>query len=298
MKLVSFGPDEARLGIVIDDRVVPTGALGPSLPPTMAALFANWPSGIAALDEEWRAAVAAAGAAAAGGVSGGVALRDVELLAPVPRPGKIVAAAVNYRSHGSEQNHEPPSHPVFFAKFPTAVIGSGAQIRWSPTLTSAVDWEAELAVVIGRTCRRVSAVDALAYVAGYTCLNDVSARDLQYADKQFVRAKSLDTFCPMGPWLVTADEIPDPQALRVRCLVNGELMQDASTSDMVFGVAELISTCSAAFTLEPGDVIATGTPAGVGWFREPRRTLHDGDEVVVEIERIGRLVNTCREEDA
>ncbi|HEY7025602.1 MAG TPA: fumarylacetoacetate hydrolase family protein, partial [Candidatus Limnocylindrales bacterium] len=206
------------------------------------------------------------------------------------------AAAVNYRSHGAEQNREPPDHPVFFAKFPTSIIGSGDEIRWSPELTQAVDFEAELAVVIGRRCRRVGVESALEYVAGYTCLNDVSARDLQYADKQFVRGKSLDTFCPMGPWLVTPDEIPDPQNLAIRCFVNGELMQDGNTADMVFSVAELISFCSQAFTLEPGDVIATGTPAGVGWFREPKRMLKDGDEVVVEIERIGRLVNRCVEE--
>jgi 5-carboxymethyl-2-hydroxymuconate isomerase len=159
-----------------------------------------------------------------------------------------------------------------------------------------VDFEAELAVVIGRTCRRVDAADALDFVAGYTCLNDVSARDLQYSDRQFVRAKSLDTFCPMGPWLVTADEISNPQSLAIRCLVNGDVMQSASTADMVFSVAELVSFCSRAFTLEPGDVIATGTPSGVGWFREPRRMLRNGDIVEVEIERIGRLVNRCREE--
>jgi 2-keto-4-pentenoate hydratase/2-oxohepta-3-ene-1,7-dioic acid hydratase in catechol pathway len=127
-------------------------------------------------------------------------------------------------------------------------------------------------------------------------MNDVSARDLQYSDKQFVRAKSLDTFGPMGPWLVTADEIPDPQTLDIRCLVNGTVMQDSNTADMVFGVAELVSFCSRAFTLEPGDVIATGTPGGVGWFREPKRMLRHGDEVVVEIERVGRLVNRCVEE--
>ena len=166
-----------------------------------------------------------------------------------------------------------------------------------PRLTQAVDLEAELAVVIGRPCRRVEPVAALEYVAGYTCLNDVSARDLQYSDRQFVRAKSLDTFCPMGPWLVSADEIGDPQALRITSRINGQLMQDSSTADMVFSVAELIAFCSQAFSLEPGDVIATGTPAGVGWFREPKRMLHDGDFVEVEIERIGVLRNRCVEED-
>ncbi len=300
MKLVSFRTQAAfsgepgradRLGIVAGERVVPSSALAAEVPQTMAELLADWPAGVAAL----QAAVAAAGWAS-GAAAEGLELATVELLAPVPRPGKIVAAGVNYHSHGDEQSVAPPDHPVLFAKLPTAVVGHGAGIRWSPALTGAVDFEAELAVVIGRLCRRVAVAEALDYVCGYTCLNDVSARDLQFSDKQFVRGKSLDTFCPMGPWLVTADEIPDPQALRVRCLVNGEVMQDASTAEMVFGVAELVSFCSQAFTLEPGDVIATGTPAGVGWFREPKRMLGDGDEVVVEIERIGRLVNRCREE--
>jgi 2-keto-4-pentenoate hydratase/2-oxohepta-3-ene-1,7-dioic acid hydratase in catechol pathway len=228
----------------------------------------------------------------------GLALAEQQLLAPLPRPGKILAAGVNYRSHGDEQNREPPDHPVLFAKMPTAVIGHRGEIRWSSRLTQGVDFEAELAVVIGRRCRRVGEAEALDYVAGYTCLNDVSARDLQYSDKQFVRGKSLDSFCPIGPWLVTPDEVPDPQALRVRGLRNGTVMQDASTAEMIFSVAYLISFCSQAMTLEPGDVIATGTPAGVGWFREPKVLLGDGDEVIVDIEGIGRLVNTCRVEDA
>lgn len=286
MRLVSFGPT-AELGIVTaDEQVLPVALLGADLPHTMVQLLVDWDTGLAELG----AAVASA--------TGSVPLADLELTAPIPRPGKILAAGVNYRSHGEEQNREPPDHPVMFAKMPTAVVGHGAEIRWSSSLTQAVDFEAELAVVIGRICRRVSPADALHYVAGYTCLNDVSARDLQYTDKQFVRAKSLDTFCPIGPWLVTADEVPDPQALPIRCLVNGDVMQQASTADMIFSVAELVSFCSQAMTLEPGDVVATGTPAGVGWFREPKVLLKDGDEVVVEIDGIGRLVNTCRIESA
>jgi 2-keto-4-pentenoate hydratase/2-oxohepta-3-ene-1,7-dioic acid hydratase in catechol pathway len=295
VKLVSFRSPQAfagepgrgdRLGILVGDRVVPTSALDPDLPGTMAELLAGMPSSLLRLR------------AAAPGASRGVDLAQVELLAPVPRPGKIVAVGVNYSSHAHEQNREPPDHPVLFAKLTTSVIGDGAEIRWDPRLTQAVDLEAELAVVIGRTCRRVSRASALEYVLGYTCLNDVTARDLQYADRQFVRGKSLDTFCPLGPAVVTADEVGDPQTLRLRSLVNGEVMQDTSTADMIFRVAELISFCSQAFTLEPGDVLTTGTPAGVGWFREPKRLLHDGDEVVVEIERVGRLVNRCREESA
>ena len=171
-----------------------------------------------------------------------------------------------------------------------------AAISWDPALTAQVDFEAELAVVIGRTARRVDEAEALDYVLGYTCLDDVSARDLQFGDGQWTRGKSLDTFCPMGPALVTADEVPDPQALAIECRVNGEVMQQATTADMFFGVAAIISHCSQAFTLEPGDVIATGTPGGVGIFRDPPVLLADGDVVTVEIEGIGRLSNPCRHE--
>jgi 2-keto-4-pentenoate hydratase/2-oxohepta-3-ene-1,7-dioic acid hydratase in catechol pathway len=224
----------------------------------------------------------------------GQPLASAELLAPVPRPGKVVAIGRNYRDHAAEEGAEPPPAPLIFAKWPSAVIAHGADIRWDPALTSQVDYEAELAVVIGRRARLVSTGEALDYVLGYTCLNDVSARDLQFGDGQWVRGKSLDTFCPMGPVIVTADEITDPQDLAIRCLVNDEVMQEASTSDMYFSVAEIVSHCSQAFTLEPGDVIATGTPSGVGAFRSPPRFLGDGDRVAVEIDVIGRLENVCR----
>ena len=299
MKLVSYRTPPAfagepgradNLGIAVGDRLVAVSSLGRELPTTMAALLAGMPGSQVELERAWQAA---GGRAAA---DMGIPFNEVELLAPVPRPGKVVAAGVNYKTHASEGGRDAPDHPILFAKLTTSVIGHGGEIRWDPRLAHAVDFEAELAVVIGRTCRRVNEAEALDYVGGYTCLNDVSARDLQFSDRQFVRSKSLDTFCPMGPWLVTPDEVGDPQSLRVRCLVNGEVMQDASTSEMVFGVAQLVSFCSQAFTLEPGDVIATGTPSGVGWFREPKRMLGEGDEVVVDIERVGRLVNVCREE--
>jgi 2,4-didehydro-3-deoxy-L-rhamnonate hydrolase len=217
----------------------------------------------------------------------------LRLMAPVPRPGKVVAIGRNYRAHAEEEGVDPPAAPLIFAKWPSSIVGSQEPIRWDPLLTQQVDYEAELAVVIGRTARRVSVDDALMYVLGYTALNDVSARDLQFSDGQWVRGKSLDTFCPMGPALVTADEIGDPQALAIACSVNGEFVQDAHTSQMYFGVAEVISYCSQAFTLEPGDVIATGTPSGVGVFRDPPRFLEDGDIVAVEIDGIGRLENQC-----
>jgi 2-keto-4-pentenoate hydratase/2-oxohepta-3-ene-1,7-dioic acid hydratase in catechol pathway len=224
----------------------------------------------------------------------GRSLAEADLLAPMPRPGKIVAIGRNYREHAAEEGVEPPAAPLIFAKWPSSVVGPGAEIRWDPALTSQVDYEAELAVVIGRRARRIDAADALDHVFGYTCLNDVSARDLQFGDGQWVRGKSLDTFCPMGPVLVTADEIGDPQDLAISCTVGDERLQEARTSAMYFGIAEIISYCSQSFTLEPGDVIATGTPGGVGVFRKPPRFLADGDRVVVEIERIGRLENICR----
>ncbi len=206
-------------------------------------------------------------------------------------PGKIVAIGLNYLDHIRESGLEPPGQPLVFAKFPSSVIGPGQEIRLPLGLTERVDWEVELAVVIGTRARNVDAADALGHVFGYTVANDVSARDLQFGDGQWVRGKSLDTFCPVGPVVVTADEIPDPQALRLTCRVNGELMQDASTELMVFGVAELISHCSRSFTLEPGDLLLTGTPWGCGEFMEPRRSLAPGDVVECEIGGIGTLRN-------
>lgn len=212
---------------------------------------------------------------------------------PIERPGKIVCVGLNYRAHAVEQNREPPDRPVLFAKWATALIGPGEPIRL-PSISRAIDHEAELGVVIGERVRGVSAADALGVVRGYLCANDVSARDLQRADRQFTRAKSLDTFCPVGPTLVPAAEVPDPQALRIRCLVNGEVRQDSSTADMVFTVAELIAFASEAITLEPGDLLLTGTPGGVGEFRDPPVYLRDGDEVTVEIEGVGTLTNPVR----
>ena len=206
----------------------------------------------------------------------------------IERPGKIVAIGLNYMDHAKESGAKPPERPLVFAKFPTAVINHEEQIRIPRKLTERVDWEVELAVIIGREATRVSEQDALSYVRGYTVANDVSARDLQFADGQWVRAKSLDTFCPLGPKVV---ELDDPQNLKLATRVNGETMQDSSTSQMIFGVAELISFCSHSFTLEPGDLILTGTPWGVGEFMDPKRSLQDGDVVECEIEGIGVLRN-------
>jgi 2-keto-4-pentenoate hydratase/2-oxohepta-3-ene-1,7-dioic acid hydratase in catechol pathway len=215
-------------------------------------------------------------------------------LAPVSNPSKVVAIGLNYVDHATEATLEPPKQPLVFAKFPSSIIGPDETIAWSRSLTDGVDYEAELAVVIGRPARNVAVADALDHVFGYTCLNDVSARDLQFGDGQWVRGKSLDTFCPIGPWIVTADEIPDPQALAISCRIGEDVLQTGTTADMIFGVAELISRLSRSFTLVTGDVIATGTPPGVGWFRTPRRLLGSGDVVTVEIERIGALSNPVR----
>ena len=218
-------------------------------------------------------------------------LDSLRLLSPVAAPQKIIAIGLNYAGHARESGLEPPKAPVAFVKTPNSIIGPGDEIRYAKDDTAEVDYEAELAVVIGRRARRVSEADALGHVFGYTCCNDVSARDAQFADGQWVRGKSFDTFCPLGPWIVTADEIPDPQALRIACRVNGETLQDSNTGEMIFGVAEIVSYLSRFITLEPGDVIATGTPFGVGFARTPPVFLLNGDVVDVEIEGVGTLTN-------
>jgi 2-keto-4-pentenoate hydratase/2-oxohepta-3-ene-1,7-dioic acid hydratase in catechol pathway len=284
-------PAGETLGVVAGDAWRPASDVLHGGPRTMADLIGLGPDGLTDL------ATAASAANSSSSPPAQVALSETELLAPVPRPGKVVAIGRNYREHTDEEGVEPPSAPLVFAKWPSSVIGHGGDIRWDPGLTAQVDYEAELGVVIGRRARHVSEDGALDHVLGYTCINDVSARDLQFGDGQWVRGKSLDTFCPMGPVLVTADEIGDPQDLEITCRVGDEVLQDARTSQMYFSVAQIISYLSRSFTLEPGDVIATGTPGGVGVFREPQRFLGDGELVTVEIERIGRLENACRFED-
>ena len=212
---------------------------------------------------------------------------------PIDRPQKIVCIGLNYRDHAEEQGTELPAAPLLFAKWPNTLIGPGEPIV-IPPITKQVDYEAELGVVIGERVRRASVENALEAVAGFLCLNDVSARDLQFSDGQWVRGKSLDTFCPVGPELVPAADVPDPQALAIRAVVNGEVLQDSHTSNMIFSVAEIVAHVSRAITLEPGDLIATGTPAGVGAFREPPVWLEPGDEVTIEIEGVGALTNPVR----
>jgi 2-keto-4-pentenoate hydratase/2-oxohepta-3-ene-1,7-dioic acid hydratase in catechol pathway len=290
VRLISCRTDSGEtLGVITGERWIAALDLVPDGPATMADLLND---GAGAMTRVREAAVPERILAE------GRPTARLELLAPVPRPGKVVAIGRNYRAHAEEEGVAPPDAPLIFAKWPSSVVGPGAEISWDPALTGQVDYEAELAVVIGRRARHVSEIEALAYVAGYTCLNDVSARDLQFGDGQWVRGKSLDTFCPTGPVLVTSDEIEDPQDLSICCTVNGDRVQEANTSQMYFSVAKIVSYCSSAFTLEPGDVIATGTPAGVGVFRDPPRFLGAGDTVAVEIERIGRLENRCAFESA
>ena len=208
---------------------------------------------------------------------------------PIPRPGKIVCVGLNYRDHAEEQGAALPEAPLLFAKFTTALIGPGDAIVIPPTVTKC-DYEAELGVVLGMTVKQVSKENALEAVAGYVVANDVSARDLQFGDGQWTRGKSPDTFCPVGPLVPRAD-VPDPRALPIRALLNGEVVQNSTTANLVFGVDEVISYASQTATLEAGDLILTGTPAGVGIFRKPPRLLEPGDEIAIEIDGVGSLTN-------
>jgi len=221
-------------------------------------------------------------------------LDEVKLAAPVTRPSKIIAIGLNYKDHAEENKMEIPENPIVFAKFPSSLLEPNGTITWSEAVSRKVDFEAELAVIIGKKVYKCAETDANQAVFGYTCGNDVSARDHQREDGQWIRGKSLDTFCPLGPWIVTADEIPDPHKLGIQCIVNNEVMQSSNTDQLIFGVPRLVSFLSRHFTLLPGDIILTGTAGGVGVFRRPQVFLKDGDEVIVEIEGIGRLVNLCK----
>ncbi|MCP1675141.1 2-keto-4-pentenoate hydratase/2-oxohepta-3-ene-1,7-dioic acid hydratase in catechol pathway [Natronocella acetinitrilica] len=227
-----------------------------------------------------------------------VALDTVTLLAPIPEPRRnVMCLGLNYADHAAEASRASgketrlPEHPVVFTKATTAVTGPGSEILLEPDVTEQLDWEAELAFVIGRGGRHIQREHALDHVFGYTIVNDLSARDIQFRHKQFFLGKSLEGACPMGPWITTADAIADPQTLDIRCRVNGELKQHSNTSNMLFGVAEIIAVLSGIMRLLPGDVIATGTPDGVGFARNPPEYLRAGDEVECEIAGLGVLRN-------
>ena len=221
-------------------------------------------------------------------------LEEVRFAPAVSTPSKIIALGLNYLDHAKESKGAIPKVPLIFAKFPNSLVGHKESIAWREDITKKVDFEAELAVVMGTKVYRCEEKEAMDHVFGYCCANDVSARDLQFGDGQWVRGKSLDTFCPLGPWIVSRDEIPDPHSLEIKTILNGTTMQDSSTTMMIFKIPQVVHFIARHLTLLPGDIILTGTPHGVGTFREPSIYLKDGDEVIVDIEKVGRLVNTCK----
>jgi 2-keto-4-pentenoate hydratase/2-oxohepta-3-ene-1,7-dioic acid hydratase in catechol pathway len=225
------------------------------------------------------------------GIKKDIILSHRTLDAPLRNPSKIVAIGLNYFDHAKESKMEIPKSPLVFAKFNNSITGPTDPIIIPLKITQQVDYEAELGVIIGKKAKNIEKEEALDYVFGYTILNDVSARDIQFSDKQWVRSKSLDTFCPMGPVIVTKDEIPDPQNLELGCSINGVTLQQDNTKNMTFSVAELISQLSHSFTFEPGDIIATGTPRGVGFSRTPPVFLKSGDVICTWIKGIGEIIN-------
>ncbi len=281
MRLCTFLADgEARLGAETAAGIVDLNAVDPALPATLRALLEAGEDGLA------RAARALAGA----GASHVRARAAVTLLPPIPNPSKIVCIGLNYRDHAAEVKLDLPEFVTIFAKWPNTLIGDGAPIV-IPRESHRVDYEAELAFVIGARARRVPEDRAFEVIAGYTCFNDVSVRDYQSRTSQWTIGKVFDTHGPCGPVLVTRDEIADPGNLRISCSIGGEMLQDSSTAQMVFSVPRIVAELTAVMTLEPGDIVATGTPAGVGTSRQPRRWIRPGERVRVEIERIGALEN-------
>jgi len=285
MRLVSFEDQgQVRLGAIRkageQELVFDLNRIDPHLQEQMIAFLEGGELGLS------RAAKALADAP----IAAGLALESVKLKAPIPRPGKIVAIGQNYLMHAAESNAGASQYPIIFAKYNNTVIGPGEAIVL-PKISQKIDYEGELAVVIGKRCKAVAVSEALRCIAGYMPMNDVTARDYQKITSQWTVGKSFDTFAPMGPALVTADEVGDPQNINLRLTINGEELQSANTGTMIFPIAQLIATITAVMTLDPGDVIATGTPAGVGMARTPPRWLRPGDVVRVEIDGIGVLEN-------
>jgi 2-keto-4-pentenoate hydratase/2-oxohepta-3-ene-1,7-dioic acid hydratase in catechol pathway len=279
MKLASFetGGRES-IGIVVGDALIDFARAAPDLPSDMRDLIRMWPE----VEQTVRALPQQAEA--------DVPLTGVRLLAPVPRPQKILAIGLNYDDHISETGREKPKQQTWFSKMPSAVNGPHDPVQL-PKASSQLDYEAELVFVIGERCRHVKKEDAASVVFGYCAGNDVSVRDWQFATGQFVLGKSFDTHAPFGPWIVTPDEIGDPHALGIRCFVNGEKRQESNTGHLIFNVFDQIAWLSQVLTLEPGDVIYTGTPAGVGFAMKPPKFLQAGDVVRVEIDKIGAIEN-------
>ncbi|WP_256300731.1 fumarylacetoacetate hydrolase family protein [Haloarchaeobius salinus] len=290
MRIGQYSTDgvDPWVGVLHDDHVVNVAEAGTEagvdIPQTTTDLLDTW---------RWREKVDLAVEYAAATGTGRYEPADLDRHAPVTGPEKVVCVGLNYRDHAEEGDNPIPESPVLFSKFPTCVAGPEDSISWDPDLTGKVDYEAELVAVIGREARRVDRDEAIDYVAGFLVGNDVSARDLQHGDGQWVRGKSLDGFAPIGPELVTTDEVSDPHDLGIYAEVNGERLQDSSTSNLIFGIDELVSFCSQAFTLTPGDLLFTGTPPGVGVYRDPPVLLADGDEVTIGVEELGELTNDC-----
>ncbi len=285
MRLVTFGSGEGlRVGVVSGDGVVDLARVAQG---KEAEWFTSMETLLAAGEPALRLARKLGET-----VAQRLLLSALRLGAPVPRPTKIIALGFNYHEHAEEFSTKAPEAPLLFAKYPNSICGPFDPIVLpSGDEEPQVDYEAELAVVIARRCKRVSAVRAMEVVAGYMALNDVSERRWQFGDKQWTRGKSPDTFCPIGPWLVTPDEVPDPHALGIRSRVNGELRQNSNTSLLVHRIPKLIEYCSASMTLEPGDIIATGTPRGVGMHFKPPAFLKPGDVVEIEIDGVGAIRN-------
>ena len=282
MRLASYGPQgQERAGVIIGDEVVDINFSNPRLPASWEEVFAQKLLGEAAYS--------------APGGSYRKRLADVRLGPPVFKPTKIICLGLAYAAHAAEGWENAPPEPQLFCKAPSALAGPHDDIVY-PKQVEKLDYEVELAIIIGERAKHVSEKEALSVVAGYTVLNDVSARCAQFGDKQWFRGKSFDTFCPMGPYIVTTDEIPAPGQLVLRCWVNGEIRQEASTKELLFSLEKIVSYVSSQMTLLPGDVIATGTPEGVGIFREPPLLLFPGDVVEMEIAAIGRLRNRVVEE--
>lgn len=292
MKLVTYQTTKhSKIGLMLADQIVDLQATysampdtDASMPDSMIDLLAEGDAGLAKV----RAVLDHVQADGAGRYD---SIENVTLLPPVLNPGKVLALGRNYAAHAAEGGSAPPDFPMLFHKTAGSLLGAGGTII-IPPVTSKVDYEAELVVIIGRECKEVSEADALDYVAGYTVGNDVSARDLQRRTTQFTAGKMLDTFGPIGPALVTSDELSDPSNLQIQARLNGEVMQDSNTKMMIFNVPFTVSYISQIVALQPGDVIFTGTPEGVGFARNPPVWLKEGDEITIEVERVGVLTNT------
>ncbi|GAA6157337.1 hypothetical protein NBRC116588_28100 [Pyruvatibacter sp. HU-CL02332] len=283
MKLATFTHGgTTRIGKVVDDKIIDLSKADPSLPTDMISFLA---AGDAAMAAAQKADSADA-----------IALSDVTLEAPIMKPGKVMAIGLNYGDHVKESGLDTPENQIWFTKSPTGCVGEGADVL-KPAVSDMVDWEAELVLVVGKRARNVPRDRAHEIVAGYCCGNDISVRDWQFHSPQFTIGKSFDTHGPIGPWLTTSDEVGDPHDLDIKCLVNGEEMQSSNTQHLIYDCFDQIAQLTQVMTLEPGDIIFTGTPGGVGIAMKPPRFMKVGDKVTIEIEKLGSITNTLVAED-